>query len=297
MRDAGHDEVMGHLTDGRVHHQDDRDEEERSCHEHQAQPLEAPEAPGAHRADDGHGGDDHGRHLGQAQVGDRERDADELGDDGQRVQEEQVNDAERAPELAEALEDEPGMAHAGHGAEAKHHVLADVEHRDQEAQCPHEMRAEVLTGLSVGREGAGVVVADHDDQPGPDDGKQRLELERHPRTGGGVAVLDGAQGAVDVADVGVVEDGDVPAGWCKVGEVLHGGLRCARRAVLRPSDHVAAVSTAGEGFSFSINGSRGIRRAGGRRGRTCEKSSRRRDQRSCGEPRRRSADLGQNGGG
>ena len=280
MGDAGHDEVVGHLTDGRVHHEDDRDEEERSCHEHQAEPLEAPEAPGAHRSDDGHGGDDHGWDLGQPQVGDRERDADELGDDGQRVQEEQVNDAERPPELAEALEDEPGVAHAGHGAEAKHHVLADVEHRDQEAQRPHEMRAEVLTGLSVGREGAGVVVADHDDQPGPDDGKQCLELERHPRTGGGVAVLDGAQGAVDVADVGVVEDGDVPAGWCEVGEVLHGGLRYARRALLRPSDHVTRVSTAGEGFSVSNSGSRGIRHADGRRGRrwrmTCEKAGRRR---------------------
>ncbi|MGY4256170.1 hypothetical protein ACVI1L_003238 [Bradyrhizobium sp. USDA 4516] len=38
------------------------------------------------------------------------RDADELGDNGQRVQYQEVDDAEGTPELAEALEDQARMA-------------------------------------------------------------------------------------------------------------------------------------------------------------------------------------------
>ena len=222
--DARHHEVVCYLPDRRVHHEEEGDEQEGSDDQHQAESLEAPEAPRAYCADDGHCSDDHRGDLGQSQVGHRQRDADELGDDGQRIQHEQVDDAECAPELAEALEDEPGVSDAGDGAEAEHHFLADVQHGDQKAQSPHEVRAEVLAGLAVGREGAGVVVADHDDEPRPHDREQGLELERQPRAGCRVAVGDRAQGAVDVADVGIVEDGDVPARWCEVGEVLHCGL-------------------------------------------------------------------------
>ena len=79
-------------------------------------------------------------------------------------EQEQVDDAEGAPELAEALEDQAGMADAGDGAEAQHHLLVDVEHRHQQQQRPQQRGAVVLAGLGIGAEGAGVVVADHDDE-------------------------------------------------------------------------------------------------------------------------------------
>src|SRR5580704_18852964 len=77
-------------------------------------------------------GNDHPRGLVEPEVVERQRDADELSDDGERVQEEEVNHAERAPEPAEALEDETSVADAGHGAESQHHLLVDVENRDQQ---------------------------------------------------------------------------------------------------------------------------------------------------------------------
>ena len=65
------------------------------------------------------------------------------------------------------------MADAGHRAEAQHHLLVHVEDRDQQQQRPQQRRAVVLAGLGVGGEGAGVVVADHDDQAGAEDREQR----------------------------------------------------------------------------------------------------------------------------
>jgi hypothetical protein len=47
--------------------------------------------------------------LGYAEVPSGHGDPDELGDQGQRVQDEQVGDLERAPELPEPLDDEPGV--------------------------------------------------------------------------------------------------------------------------------------------------------------------------------------------
>ena len=121
------------------------------------------------------GRDDDARGLVEAEIVERQADADEFGDDRQRVEQEQVDDAEGAPELAEPLEDQPRMADAGDRAEAQHHLLVDVEHRDQQRQRPQQRRAVVLAGLAVGREGAGVVVADHDDEAGAEDREQRGE--------------------------------------------------------------------------------------------------------------------------
>ena len=61
------------------------------------------------------------------------------------------------------------MADARHGAEAKNHFLVDVEHGNQKQQRPQERRAVVLPGLSVGSEGACVIVAHHNNEPGTKD--------------------------------------------------------------------------------------------------------------------------------
>ena len=82
--------------------------------------------------------------FGRPEIAGRQRDADELGDEGQRVQDEQVDDAERAPELAEPLQDQPGVPDAGHRAEAQHHLLVHVQHRDQQQQRPQQPGAVVL---------------------------------------------------------------------------------------------------------------------------------------------------------
>ena len=99
------------------------------------------------------------------------------------------------------------MADAGDRAEAQHHLLVDVEHGDQQRQRPQQRRAVGLAGLAVGREGARVVVAGHDDQAGAEDGEQGGEAMLPGFARGDVAVQDGAEGALDVADVGVVEHG------------------------------------------------------------------------------------------
>jgi hypothetical protein len=85
----------------------------------------------------------------------------------------QVTDAEPAPEPAEPLVDQPGVADPGDRAEPDHHLLVDDEHRDEQQQHPEQAVAVVLAGLGVGGHAARVVVADHDDQAGPHDGEER----------------------------------------------------------------------------------------------------------------------------
>ena len=101
------------------------------------------------------------------------------------------------------------MADAGHRAEAQHHLLVDVEHGNQQQQRPQQRRAVVLPGLGVGAEGAGVIVADHDDEAGTEDREQRLEAVLPSGARAVIAVKDGAEGAVDMADMGLVENGAV----------------------------------------------------------------------------------------
>jgi hypothetical protein len=176
-----------------------------TCTPSVSNPLEPPEAAGERGADHHGGGQRHRDDLRQAQVTGGQRDPDELGDDRQGVEDEQVDDAERAPELAEPLQDEPGVPDPGDRAEAQHHLLVHVEHRNKQQQRPEQPGAVVLPGLPVGGERAGVVVADHHDQPGADDGQQRLEVGRASPPGRGVVQPDGAECAADVADVLVVE--------------------------------------------------------------------------------------------
>ncbi len=63
------------------------------------------------------------------------------------------------------------MSNAGHRPEADNHLLIHHEHRNQERERPQEGQAEVLARLTVGGDTAGVVVADHHDEPGTHDGE------------------------------------------------------------------------------------------------------------------------------
>jgi hypothetical protein len=55
-----------------------------------------------------------------------------VANDGQRIEQKQVYDAERAPEAPESFEDQPRMADPGYRAETQHHLLIDVEHGYQQ---------------------------------------------------------------------------------------------------------------------------------------------------------------------
>ena len=59
---------------------------------------------------------------------------------------------------------------------------------------PQQRVAEVLTGLGVGRHAAGVVVADHDDEPGTNDGEQGEEAGARATAIAFVVRFDGAEG-------------------------------------------------------------------------------------------------------
>ena len=118
-----------------------------------------------------------------AEVLQREGDADEFGDDGQEVEDEQVPDAEPAPEPAEPLVDQPGVPHPGDRAEPDHHLLVDDQHRDEQQQHPQQAVAVVLPGLRVGGHPARVVVADHHDQAGTGDREERHQAAGATRCG------------------------------------------------------------------------------------------------------------------
>ncbi|CAJ0733863.1 hypothetical protein R38712_05343 [Ralstonia pickettii] len=104
------------------------------------------------------------------------------------------------------------MAHTGDGAQAQHHLLVHVKHRDEQQQRPEQRGAVVLPGLRVGAEGTGIVVADHDDQAGAEDGEQRPQTRTPAIPCAGVMVGDGAECTADVTHVGVVERGMTR--WC-----------------------------------------------------------------------------------
>jgi hypothetical protein len=116
-----------------------------------------------------------------------------------------VDDAEGAPELAEAIQNQSGMADTGNGAEAEHHFLVHVQHGDQQHQGPQQRGAVVLAGLRIGAEGTGVVVPDHHDEARPQNGEQGREpgAPAYPRPM--VTVADRSEGAVDVANIGLLD--------------------------------------------------------------------------------------------
>src|SRR6266700_3354310 len=76
----------------------------------------------------------------------------------------------------------------------------NLPHRDEQREGPDQRDAVVLPGLRVGRDAAGVVVTDHDDQAGADHGEQHAEPLRAGAALGGVVLADAAQRADDIAD-------------------------------------------------------------------------------------------------
>ena len=169
-------------------------------HEHEHPSLPGAEAARGSDRDERHCGDRHRDVLGDAEVPEREADPDELGRDREEVQHEQVSDGEPAPEASEALLDQPRVPHAGDRTEPNHHLLVDDQHRNQQEQHPEQAGAVVLPGLRVGRDPAGVVVADHHDQAWADDREQREQPG--PEAVMSLLVLaDLSECALDVTDV------------------------------------------------------------------------------------------------
>ena len=69
--------------------------------------------PGGRHGDERDRSDGHRDVLAHPEVTEGEADADELGGDGEEVEDEEVADGEHPPELAEPLVDQPGVADAG----------------------------------------------------------------------------------------------------------------------------------------------------------------------------------------
>src|SRR6202022_225210 len=162
-------------TRRRVDEKKHRKDQEASQDKRQRERLKAAEVASARREHDERNGCHHPPELRAAEIVERQRDADELRDNRQGVENKQINDAERAPESAKTLKDQPGMADATDCSEAQHHLLMDVKNRDQQHQRPQQRRAVVLASLRIGAESASVIVADHDDEARSQNGEQGLQ--------------------------------------------------------------------------------------------------------------------------
>ena len=99
------------------------------------------------------------------------------------------------------------MSDPGHRAEADNHLLVHDQDGDEEEQDPQQAGVIVLAGLSVGRHPTGVVVADHDDEAGVGNGGEREQAFPPAVVFANVPDRDPPEGALDVAQVGLVEDG------------------------------------------------------------------------------------------
>ncbi len=100
------------------------------------------------------------------------RHADEFGDQGQPVRQDEVGQGEPAPERAESLENGLGVSPLGDGAEADGHLLDIVGRGAQDDEEPEKAVAETGAGRGVGRDPAGVIVGHHDDDPRPGYGQE-----------------------------------------------------------------------------------------------------------------------------
>ena len=121
------------------------------------------------------------------------------------TEQEQVDNRERAPELAVPLQDQPGMPHPRHRPQTQHHLLVDIEHRHQQQQRPQHAGSVVLPSLGIGAERPGVVVPDHHDQTRADDRQQRLQPHRCPIARGHITLSDRAERTLDITGVGTVQ--------------------------------------------------------------------------------------------
>ncbi len=224
-------QIMRDLTDRRMNPEEHRDQQQTPEHQEQRKALKTAEIARASSGNDNCGRGYDAQLPRQSQIVQRQADADELRDDCQGVQQEQINDAEYAPELAEALQDQPGMADAGHHAQTQNHLLIHVEYRNQQQERPQQGGPIVLPGLGIGAERAGIVVADHDDETWPQDREQGSQAWPPATAGRNIAMTNGAERAADIADMRFIEDG---AGARRPAEVSRGHsqfsvrVRCRR---------------------------------------------------------------------
>ena len=82
----------------------------------------------------------------------------------------------------------------------------DVEDRHQQQQRPEQYGPIVLASLGIGAEGAGIVVADHDNETRTEDGEQRPQTCPPATPGRDVAMPNGAERTTDIADMSLIED-------------------------------------------------------------------------------------------
>ena len=184
----------------------ERNHEQVARDEHEHQPLPLLEAAGHRYPDQDERRDRNRDELAHAEIAEGEVDPDELRHDREEVEDEEVDHRERAPEAAEALDDQAGVPDARHRPQAHDHLLVDDQHRDQQQQNPEQARPVVLPGLDVRRDAAGVVVADHHDQARTHDRQQREQPPAPGAARADVVEADRPEGALDVADVRFVED-------------------------------------------------------------------------------------------
>ena len=111
--DLRRDEIMRDLRQRGMDQEIDRQQQQAREHQRQGEALEPAEIARARGEHHQSGRDEDAGDFVETEIVERKADADELGDDRQRVEQEQVDHAEGAPELAEALEDQAGMADAG----------------------------------------------------------------------------------------------------------------------------------------------------------------------------------------
>ena len=98
------------------------------------------------------------------------------------------------------------MADARNRAEAQHHFLIYVQDGDQQQQCPQKVCPVILAGLGIRAESAGVVVAHHDNEARPDNGKQSLQLGGEAGPDSNVLPANSPECSVDVAYMGGVDN-------------------------------------------------------------------------------------------
>src|SRR6202022_418190 len=110
LRHLWHQHVLDHLVRWRVDEKEDRKEQKTPQDEGERETLKAAEIAGARREHDERSGRRDAPKLRQSEIVARERDADELGDNRQRVENKQINDAEPPPKSAKALKNKPAMA-------------------------------------------------------------------------------------------------------------------------------------------------------------------------------------------
>ena len=97
------------------------------------------------------------------------------------------------------------MPGAGDGAQAHHDLLRDEDDGGERDEQPQQPRSVLLARAREEAEAGGVVVGGHDDEPRPEDRGERREARADPAGGRDGRLAQGAERALDVADVRPVE--------------------------------------------------------------------------------------------